>query len=257
MPFDELPPAKLYLDEVQKIVSILTSSDASEFSVSFQVGDLRCDAIKDLQEVGGKTTDFRVEVTEIPGEHGIPSNRPPLHSWLKIDSMSSYLRLDCASEADLWTKHGKVADIFELNTIWWRRAAQILAARIGWWVIGTFALVGFIGSMTPLSQQTVHMDICGVSCRFWWLPLQSARQFICVYFATPWWCCVTLTRRVLKSGCGHMRLRLRFFSLPLCLVRLRKVLLITCGQRIRPLHPAPRVWVAVFTRTRTLSFATP
>lgn len=158
--FDELPPAKLYLDDVREIVSILTRSGApSEFSVSYLVDSLRCDTIEELQQIGGRTTHFRIDVTENPGESGIPSSAPSLHSWLRIESVASYLALSCSSEGEFWTKRGEVLEIFESNSIPWRRALQGALKRIPLWVVGTLFLILFLVRSTPLSERSIHLSL--------------------------------------------------------------------------------------------------
>jgi hypothetical protein len=90
--FEELPPAKLYLDDIQDLVTILTVSGGetpSEFSVQFSLGEVACDGIEDLQQIGGRTTKFKIAVTETKGELGVPSNARQLQSWLEISSMAT------------------------------------------------------------------------------------------------------------------------------------------------------------------------
>jgi hypothetical protein len=153
--FDELPPAKLYLDDVLEIVSILTKSDApSKFSVSFSVDSLRCDTVEDLQQIGGRTIRFRIDVTETLVESGIPHR-----SWLRIESVASYLALSCSSEGEFWTKRGKVLEIFESNSIPWRRAIQGALKRIPLWAVGILFFVLFLVRSTPLSEKSVHLSL--------------------------------------------------------------------------------------------------
>ena len=154
----DLPSAKLYLDDIQAIVAALTSPSGtapSHFSISYSIGELTCDTIEDLQRVGGRTARFRIDVTETPGELGIPSDARSLHSYLQILSVSSYLILDCSSESEFWMKRGKVREIFQANSIWWKRSVHALVEAIPWWIVGLFALmlVAFNVSGSPLRQE--------------------------------------------------------------------------------------------------------
>lgn len=158
--FDELPPAKLYLDEVEEIVSILTTSQeaTAEFSVSYSIGDLRCDTIEDLQQIGGRTTSLRIDVTESRGEIGIPSTALPQHSWLNVQPTTAYLELVRPSDKEFWTKRGKIREIFDSNSIWWRRATQAFFRRIPWWGLGLLTLAALLVDMSPLGRRTIHLN---------------------------------------------------------------------------------------------------
>jgi hypothetical protein len=129
----------LYLDDIRDIVAILTEN-ASEFSVKFSLGDVACDTVEDLQQLGGRSTNFKITVIEKRGEVGVPTHAPPLRSWLEISWVATYLGLGCASEDEFWARRGRITEIFESNSIWWRRAIQALFHGTPWWVYALFVL---------------------------------------------------------------------------------------------------------------------
>jgi hypothetical protein len=65
---DELPAAKLHLDEVREIVEILTAPESGTssdgFVVKYRVRDLECDTLDDLGELGGRARQFEIHVSK-------------------------------------------------------------------------------------------------------------------------------------------------------------------------------------------------
>ena len=69
-----LPPAKLYLDDITEIWQILTES-CDEPRTSVIVGNAQCDSLKDLPNMGGRTTHLMMEISS-PGRHHTLSLKP-------------------------------------------------------------------------------------------------------------------------------------------------------------------------------------
>ena len=63
----ELPPAKLYLDDIGEILQILTDS-GEDCQASFVVGKSKCDTLDDLKDLRGRTTRFVLNISS-PGKH--------------------------------------------------------------------------------------------------------------------------------------------------------------------------------------------
>jgi hypothetical protein len=70
-PEPTLPPAHLYLEDIEEIIQVLTESEKSrrqhlgderEPTVKFLVGNRECDDIEDLKKIGGTWTKFKVQV---------------------------------------------------------------------------------------------------------------------------------------------------------------------------------------------------
>jgi hypothetical protein len=60
---DELPPARLYLDDVQQIVTLFTqAADSENTKTVFSVGKFDCTTIDDLRELGRRSTNFKIRV---------------------------------------------------------------------------------------------------------------------------------------------------------------------------------------------------
>jgi hypothetical protein len=77
----ELPPARLYLEDIEEIVSVMTErakedSKGKEPVVGFVLGKRECDTIDDLKAIGGKWRNFRIDVG---------------HSTFKTHYTSSYM----------------------------------------------------------------------------------------------------------------------------------------------------------------------
>jgi hypothetical protein len=123
---DELPAAKLYLDELREIVEILTAPDSDgksdEFVVKYRVRDLECDTIEELEQIGGKARNFAIEARVVDGYRT---------SRLRMRIYGTSLSLECPS-SDYWVKQGKIKEIFEKNAIWWKNAARHLP---WWWLL--------------------------------------------------------------------------------------------------------------------------
>jgi hypothetical protein len=147
---DELPIAKLHLDEVRDILQILATPDSddndSDVHTKFIVRDQECDTLEELEKIGGVARQFEMIV-----ENG------RRESVLKMSAPFTYLRLSCP-EQDFWVKQGKIRQIFDANTIWWKNTFVEALNRMPPWL----AVVLFVGSILPYylipSWRSVHRD---------------------------------------------------------------------------------------------------
>jgi hypothetical protein len=90
--------------------------------VKYRVRDLECDSLGELEQIGGKTRRFEIEVS-----NGVR------RSSLRLTGRSTYLHLSCPPE-DFWSKHGKIKAIFEGRSIRWKNAVNsaVVESFVGW-----------------------------------------------------------------------------------------------------------------------------
>jgi hypothetical protein len=118
---DELPIAKLHLDEVRDILQILVTPDSagnnSEVHTKFIVRDQECDSVQELEEIGGTARRFEMIVT-----HGDRESRLTISPF--------YTHLDLSSPGpNFWVKHGEIRKIFNENTVGWKNFIEGLTNR--------------------------------------------------------------------------------------------------------------------------------
>ena len=116
-PSDELPPAKLYLDDVREIVDILaaptpgaSASAQSDVALRFRVRGSECDTLEDLEKLGGRARKFEILVSY--GSQGYQ------YSGIRSDIM--WTRLILSVPPNAWEKETKIKQIFDANVIWWK-----------------------------------------------------------------------------------------------------------------------------------------
>ncbi len=121
-----LPPAKLYLDDIDEILQILTDSSV-ESQARFVAGKSKCDTLEDLKELRGRTTHFVMDVSS-SGKHQTLELTPSL-TRIHIYELGDQLAA--------WSKYVNVAAIFE------RRKLKLKSAirSLGWWILASLWLV--------------------------------------------------------------------------------------------------------------------
>jgi hypothetical protein len=98
----QLPPAKLYLDDITEILQILTDSSA-DCQASFVAGKSKCDTLDDLKNLGGRTTHF---VMDISG--------PGKHQTLELTTSATRIHIyEIGDQLPAWSKYVNVAAMFE------------------------------------------------------------------------------------------------------------------------------------------------
>src|SRR5262249_33578902 len=93
----KLPPAKLYLDDITEIWQILTES-CDEPRTSVIVGKAQCDSLKDLPEMGGRSTHLLMEISS-PGKH---------HTLAITPSATTIHIHETGDQVMAWSKYVKV-----------------------------------------------------------------------------------------------------------------------------------------------------
>ena len=126
----KLPPAKLYLDDIDEILQILTDSSAN-CQARFVAGRSKCDTLDDLEELGGRTTHFVMDISA-PGKH----------QTLELTAASTRIHIhEIGDQLPAWSKYVNVAAIFEKRKLRLKSVAHAIGWRIfaGLWLL-TLAL---------------------------------------------------------------------------------------------------------------------
>src|SRR6266853_6484160 len=90
----KLPPAKLYLDDINEILQILTDSSA-DCQASFVAGKSKCDTLDDLKELRGRTTHFVMNISS-----------PRRHQTLALTLSATRLHIDeIGDQLVAWSKY--------------------------------------------------------------------------------------------------------------------------------------------------------
>jgi hypothetical protein len=122
----ELPPAKLYLDDISEILQILIDSSA-DCQTTFVAGKSKCDTLDDLKDLRGRTTHFVMDISAA-GKHQTLELTPAvtrIHVYEVGDQLAA------------WSKYVNVAAIFERRKLKLKSAVRSL----GWWVFAALWLL--------------------------------------------------------------------------------------------------------------------
>jgi hypothetical protein len=124
---DDLPVAKLYLDEIEQIVEILSDGNSGG-KIRFRVGNQVCDTIEDLEKMGGSTRDFEVIAVTPNGPNSV-----------RIKWSGAYLNLSGADDTSPIAT--EVTKVFSDNAIWWKNMARELMSHTRWWFVAALIAV--------------------------------------------------------------------------------------------------------------------
>lgn len=122
----KLPPAKLYLDDIDEIVQILTESD-TECRTSFVAGRSKCDTLSDLKDLRGRTTHFVMDISSA-GKHQTLELTP---------SVTRIHIYEIGDQLAAWAKYVNVAAVFERRKLKLKSAVR----RLGSWMLAGFWLL--------------------------------------------------------------------------------------------------------------------
>jgi hypothetical protein len=113
----ELPPAKLYLDDISEILQILTDSNQG-CQATFVVGKSKCDTLDDLKDLRGRTTRFVLDISS-PGKH----------QTLELTPSATRIHIhEIGDQLPAWSKYVNVAAIFEKRRLRLKSVVRSLAA---------------------------------------------------------------------------------------------------------------------------------
>jgi hypothetical protein len=136
-----LPPAKLYLDDINEIYRILTDSNP-ECEASFVAGQSKCDSLDDLKELRGRATHFVMNISS-----------PRKHQTLELTPSATRLHIDeLGDQLVAWSKYVNVAAVFEKRKL---------------------RLKSVVHSLAPL----LFAGLCLVALALWMFVPQAAKPF--------------------------------------------------------------------------------
>jgi len=140
----KLPPAKLYLDDINEIVQILTDS-GEDCRASFVAGRSKCDTLDDLKELRGRTTRFLMNISS-PGKH---------HT-LELTTSATRIHIhELGDQLPAWSKYVNVAAVFE------RRKLRLKSAirSVGLWILaGLWLLMVAVWIFAPHVAKPISID---------------------------------------------------------------------------------------------------
>jgi hypothetical protein len=103
-----LPAAKLFLDDIEEICTILKGSSVEgNLSTTFVVDDAKvCESLEDLKRIGGHTRDFDIKI------EGRGTNYTSYTIEVRDYRSSLYLHSPEGRSTD-WSKYGQLSEIFK------------------------------------------------------------------------------------------------------------------------------------------------
>jgi hypothetical protein len=130
----KLPPAKLYLDDIDEILQILTDSSA-DCQASFIAGQSKCDTLDDLKDLRGRTTHFMMDISAA-GKHQTLELTP---------SVTRIHIYEIGDQLVAWSKYVNVAAIFERRKLRLKSAVRSVGSWVfaGLWLL-TLAVWMFV-----------------------------------------------------------------------------------------------------------------
>lgn len=150
---DELPPAKLYLDDVREITEVLkesVSDGVGDDFLKYRVRNLECDDIAELEKLAGRTRKLEIEV-----------GKGDRFSYIRITPSSTLLWLGCSGNNYL-ASQSRIKAIFDGNVIRWKQLLKEigeLCSLIPAWVIGLVILgTVLISLLAPSSSGHVRIN---------------------------------------------------------------------------------------------------
>jgi hypothetical protein len=132
-----MPAAKLYLDEIQSIVEILSTpdegSDGGTVAVKYLLRGLECDTLEELEQLGGTTHNFEVQVAR-DGDYG--------PSTLEITRRRTYLYISSRKDGERWIRYGKVRRVFESSSVAWKNVLNIWFDSLTFVLLAPVVIIG-------------------------------------------------------------------------------------------------------------------
>jgi hypothetical protein len=150
---NNLPPAKLYLDDINQILQILTDSNP-DCETSFVAGQSKCDSLEDLKELQGRTTSFVMNISS-----------PRKHQTLELTPSTTRLNIDeLGDQLVAWSKYVNVAAVFEKRKLKLKSVVHALAPLLfAGLCLLAFALWMFVPhAAKPLSIYDLNRLVTGI-----------------------------------------------------------------------------------------------
>lgn len=149
----KLPPAKLYLDDLNEILRILTDSSA-DCQSSFVAGKSKCDSLDDLKKLRGRTTDFVMNISS-PGKH----------QTLELTPSTTQVHIhEMGDQLGAWSKYVKVAAVFERRRLRLKSAVRSVGSWIlaGLWLLTIAAWVFELHVARPILVYELPRLVTGI-----------------------------------------------------------------------------------------------
>jgi hypothetical protein len=151
----ELPPARLYLGDIEQVVQIFLDAEKadrvrspipeyveearSEPKTTFTIRDYICNSVEELPKIASKTRQLVIEVS-----------RYSFSAKLDVDTWTTRWHSYSITPEEQLFVHHRLKALFEEKRILWRTAARALP----WWVVSIF---GFVWSPLILeAKPSVH-----------------------------------------------------------------------------------------------------
>jgi hypothetical protein len=126
-----LPPARLYLDDIEQIVRLFTqAADSENTETVFSVGKFDCTTIDDLKQLGRRSTNFKISV--------MASDSPVAELW--IDKFRTvWYGGGLGSTDKCFRVYGQLQALFNVRRIRWKASLRsipfLLTALLGLLVV--------------------------------------------------------------------------------------------------------------------------
>ena len=150
----QLPPAKLYLDDITEILQILTDTSV-DCHASFVARKSKCDTLDDLKDLGGRTTHFVMDISS-----------PVKHQTLELTSSMTRIHIyEVGDQLAAWSKYVNIAAIFDRRKLKLKSAVR---SSVGAWIFAglwllTVALWMFVPhAAKPISIYELPYLVTGV-----------------------------------------------------------------------------------------------
>jgi hypothetical protein len=180
---DDLPHARLYLDDIEEISRILLEAAAAaqaesarrfekdlgsdtqslagkaaaeaiskrDLHVNYTIGDSRMDSISDLQTYGGSTANFRIQV-------GTWGNGIRFYFWSKPT-----IELHSLDDKSQWSTYGKIKSVFERRQLRTKNAIEALPGWLRWAVWLSLMFVPTVIALTGITKPRSLYLIIGLA----------------------------------------------------------------------------------------------
>jgi hypothetical protein len=128
---NQSPPARLFLDDIEEIVSILVDANENreksirpdkdvKATLTLAIKDQVCDEVQELPKIATKTFDLSVSVA---AQNWLPE------SSLTFRTYGTVLRLSGFTKVERLSIYHKLAPIFKRRNLWW---ATFIHSHSGW-----------------------------------------------------------------------------------------------------------------------------
>lgn len=148
----QLPPAKLYLDDIGEILQILTDSNPNH-QATFVAGQSKCDTLEDLKQLRGRATHFVINVSS-----------PQKHQTLELTPSATRIHIDeVGDQLIAWSKYVNVAAIFEKRKLRLKSAVYAIAPMLfaGLCLLALIAWMFVPHAVQPLSINELNRLVTG------------------------------------------------------------------------------------------------